>query len=61
MSIDINSMLDSFPEGWRPEPGDKLIGAVIGLDSRDGEYGGTRSSACALTTVRISPSTRITR
>lgn len=39
MSIDITSMLDSFPEGWRPKPGDKLIGAVIGLDNRDGEYG----------------------
>ena len=39
MSIDITSMLDSFPEGWRPEPGDKLIGVVIGLGSRVGEYG----------------------
>jgi hypothetical protein len=39
MSIDITSMLDSFPEGWRPNPGDKLVGVVIGLETRAGEYG----------------------
>ena len=39
MSDDINRMLDSFPEGWRPSPGDKLIGTVIGLEMRAGEYG----------------------
>jgi hypothetical protein len=39
MSIDITSMLDSFPEGWRPTPGDKLIGIVIGLETRVAEYG----------------------
>jgi hypothetical protein len=39
MSIDITSMLDSFPEGWRPSPGDKLIGVVIGLETRVAEYG----------------------
>jgi hypothetical protein len=39
MTDDINRMLDSFPEGWRPKVGDKLIGAVIGLETRTGEYG----------------------
>jgi hypothetical protein len=39
MSFDLTTMLDSFPEGWRPNAGDKLIGVVIGLESRSGEYG----------------------
>jgi hypothetical protein len=30
--------LDSFPEGWRPKPGDKLIGLVTDVDSRESEY-----------------------
>ena len=32
-------MLDSFPEGWRPTPGDKLVGVTIGLETRTTEYG----------------------
>jgi hypothetical protein len=31
--------LDSFPEPWKPKPGDKLIGEVIDLDERESEYG----------------------
>jgi hypothetical protein len=39
MSDDIDRLLESFPEGWRPSPGDKLIGIVIGLQTRAGDYG----------------------
>lgn len=39
MTRSIDDLLDSFPEGWRPEPGDKLKGAVIGLESRTTEFG----------------------
>jgi hypothetical protein len=28
-----------FPEAWRPKVGDYLIGKVVSLDERDGEYG----------------------
>lgn len=38
-STTFTDLLDSFPEGWRPTPGDKLIGVVIGLESRTNEYG----------------------
>lgn len=31
--------LDSFPEAWKPEPGEKLIGELVDLDMRDSEYG----------------------
>ena len=31
--------LDSFAEGWKPKPGDKLIGTITDLDSRQTEYG----------------------
>jgi hypothetical protein len=31
--------LDTFAEGWRPKPGDKLIGLVTDVDSRETEYG----------------------
>lgn len=31
--------LDSYPEAWRPQPGDKLIGEVVALDVRDGYSG----------------------
>jgi hypothetical protein len=30
--------LDSFAEGWRPKPGDKLFGLVTDVDSRESEY-----------------------
>ena len=39
MTVDLSNMLDSFPEGWRPNPGDKLIGVVVGLETRDGGHG----------------------
>jgi hypothetical protein len=38
-STTFTDLLDSFPEGWRPQPGDKLIGVVIGLEKRTTEYG----------------------
>jgi hypothetical protein len=31
--------LDSFPEAWKPDPGEKLVGKIIGLDTRETEYG----------------------
>ena len=39
MNPSLTDMLDSFPEGWRPQPGDKLIGIVIALETRTTEYG----------------------
>jgi hypothetical protein len=36
---DFSALLDSFPEGWRPKPGDKLIGVIIGIEARTTEYG----------------------
>lgn len=35
----LEDRLDSRPEGWRPTPGDKLTGTVVGLDERDSDYG----------------------
>jgi len=35
----LTDMLDSFPEGWRPQPADKLIGVVIGSETRTTDYG----------------------
>jgi hypothetical protein len=34
----LTDRLDSFTEGWKPKPGDKLIGTVTDLDSRESEY-----------------------
>lgn len=31
--------LDNFPEPWKPEPGDKLIGELVDFDTRESEYG----------------------
>jgi hypothetical protein len=31
--------LDSDAEAWRPEPGDRVIGTVIDVDSRTSEFG----------------------
>jgi len=31
--------LDSFPEAWKPQPGEKLIGKLVDLDLRNSEYG----------------------
>jgi hypothetical protein len=31
--------LDSFPEAWKPQPGDKLIGELVDLDLRQSDYG----------------------
>ena len=30
--------LDSFAEAWKPEPGDKLMGRIVGLDKRVSAY-----------------------
>jgi hypothetical protein len=36
----INDELDrEFAPAWKPQPGDKLIGIVTDLSTRDGEYG----------------------
>lgn len=39
MSSTLTDRLDQFPEGWRPHPGDKTVGQVVSLDTRDGQYG----------------------
>ena len=31
--------LDSYPEAWKPSVGDKLIGELVDLTTRDSEYG----------------------
>lgn len=37
---DIESRLDvEFAPAWRPDPGDKLSGEVVGIGERAGEYG----------------------
>jgi hypothetical protein len=33
------SRVDNFPEAWRPEPGDKLVGEVVDLTTTDGGFG----------------------
>ena len=35
---EFTALLDSYPEGWRPQAGDKLIGVVIGIEERTGDY-----------------------
>jgi hypothetical protein len=37
--MSLSDRLDSFPEPWRPSPGDKVIGEVVELDERDSDYG----------------------
>jgi hypothetical protein len=34
----LNDRLDFFPEAWRPNPGEKLIGTVVDLSTRESEY-----------------------
>ena len=34
----LSDRLDSFAEGWRPKPGDKLIGTVTDRDLRESDY-----------------------
>jgi hypothetical protein len=35
----LDDRLDSAAEGWKPKPGDKIVGEVIDVDSRETEYG----------------------
>jgi hypothetical protein len=35
----LSDRLGSFPEPWRPSPGDKVIGEVTEIDERDSDYG----------------------
>lgn len=35
---DVMDRLDRDAEGWRPDPGDKIQGVIIGIDVRDSEY-----------------------
>ena len=40
----LDDRLDAeFAPAWRPEPGEKLIGEVVALSERTGEYGPIRS------------------
>lgn len=36
---DLSERVEKFPEPWKPEVGAKLVGEVIGVEQRDGEYG----------------------
>ena len=38
-SRSLEDRLDSAATGWKPNPGDRLVGTVIDVDSRDGDYG----------------------
>lgn len=35
----LSDRLGSFPEPWRPSPGDKVIGEITELDTRQSDYG----------------------
>jgi hypothetical protein len=35
----LEDRLNADVEGWRPEPGDQVLGTVIGVDTREGDYG----------------------
>ncbi|HXF37410.1 MAG TPA: hypothetical protein VNO17_09545 [Actinomycetota bacterium] len=39
--MDLAERIDSFPEAWRPNPGDKLIGTVVEIGERASDYGGS--------------------
>lgn len=36
---DFDSRLESFPEAWKPKAGAKVIGKVVLVEEREGEYG----------------------
>lgn len=37
---DLDAALDQdYAEGWKPQPGEKLIGTVTAISSREGDYG----------------------
>jgi hypothetical protein len=31
--------VDSNPTGWRPDPGDKIVGTIVDIDERESNYG----------------------
>ena len=35
----LEERLDSFADPWKPNAGEKLVGTVVDLDERDGEFG----------------------
>jgi hypothetical protein len=37
--MSIEERLDTMPQPWKPEAGDKLIGTVVELEERTSEYG----------------------
>jgi len=36
---DLGARVDSFPEGWRPEPDEKIVGTVDSVDEFEGKFG----------------------
>jgi hypothetical protein len=37
--MSLSDRVDSFPEPWKPEPGDKLVGTVMNVGERASDYG----------------------
>jgi hypothetical protein len=39
--MDLQQRLDHYPEAWRPDPGDKVVGEIIELDMLESKFGGS--------------------
>lgn len=37
--MDLEDRIDSFPEPWKPDAGDKLVGQVVEIGERASDYG----------------------
>lgn len=45
----IDERVDAFPEPWKPNPGEKLVGTVVEVGERVSDYGGTYPVITVLT------------
>jgi len=41
-NLSLSDRLESFAEGWRPKPGEKLIGVITEVDERESDFGNGR-------------------
>jgi hypothetical protein len=39
--MDLNERLDHYPEAWKPEPGDKILGRVLSISVIESKFGGS--------------------